>query len=208
MEKNKDNLRDALNKLPEYEPQGNLWQHIEGKLNAAESPKVLADAVANLPEYDPPGRVWEAVERVLEADAAATKGGGLFALRLRKYAAAAAILLLIGAFYFSSRGILTGGETIEYAEETIEDDLLKKNNTTEDDEAFAEILAMCEMQSFACTQPVFQSLKNELEELTAARDMLREALAEYDANADLMMELKEIEMLRTDLLKQLAAEVA
>ncbi len=208
MEKNKDNLRDALNNLPEYEPQGDLWANIEGKLNAAESPKVLADAVANLPEYEPPVRVWEAVERVLAADAEAARGSGLSVLRVRKWAAAAAILLLVGAFYFSSRNVLTGGESIEYAEEIIEDDLLKKNNTAEDDEAFAEILAMCEMQSFACTQPVFQSLKNELEELTAARDMLREALAEYDANADLMMELKEIEMLRTDLLKQLAAEVA
>jgi len=67
---------------------------------------------------------------------------------------------------------------------------------------------MCELQSYACTQPVFQSLKSELDELTAARDMLREAIGEYGTDYELLGELKEIEMLRTDIIKQLAAEVA
>jgi len=206
-ETNKDNLKKSIESLPEYEPKGQIWNNIEGRLDAAVGSKVLAEGIAALPEHTPPTSVWDKIEGTLDADSRAAKTG-LRVRRLRQFAAAAVILLLAGAFYFVTNNTLAGGETVEYAEEIVEDDLLERDWGTDDDDAFDQVLAMCEMQSYACTQPVFQSLKSELDELTAARDMLREAIGEYGTDYELLSELKEIEMQRTDLIKQLAEQVA
>jgi hypothetical protein len=206
-ETNKDNLKKSLDNLPEYEPQGNIWDNIESKLDSVAGSKVLSEGIANLPEHEPPTQVWDNINQTLAADSRG-KIGGLRVRRLQRLAAAAVALLLVGSFYFITNQALDNGETIEYAEEIVEDVLLERNWEGDDEDAFAQILAMCEMQSYACTQPVFQSLKSELDELTAARDMLREAIGEFGTDYELLGELKEIEMLRTDIIKQLAAEVA
>lgn len=206
-ETNKDNLRKSLDNLPEYEPQGNIWDNIESRLDAVAGSKILSEGIADLPEYEPPSQVWNKINQTLEADSRG-KIGGLRVRRLQRLAAAAVALLLFGAFYFVTANGLDNGESIEYAEEIVEDVLLERDWEVDDEDAFAQILAMCELQSYACTKPVFQSLKSELDELTAARDMLREAIGEYGTDYELLGELKEIEMLRTDIIKQLAAQVA
>lgn len=206
-EANKDNLKKSLDSLPDYEPKGQIWDEIEGKLDVVIGQKTLAEGIAALPEYSPPAPIWDKIEATLDADSR-SKSSGLRVSHLRKWAAAAVILLLAGAFYFVTNNSLSSGETVEYAEEIVEDELLNRDWGTDDDDAFAEVLAMCEMQSYACTQPVFQSLKSELDELTAARDMLREAIGTYGTDYELLSELKEIEMQRTDLIKQLARQVA
>lgn len=199
-----NNLRDALNQLPDYDPPERLWSAISEDLAAKE----LTEAVADLPEYTPPPAVWERIETVLAAEAETKSVVRL--LNLQRWAAAAVVLLLCGAFWLVNRGFdsLAGSNALEYAEETVDDALLERSDEMNDDAAYAEILAMCELQGYACTQTVFQSLKNELDELTQARDMLLEAIGDYGTDAELLRELKEIELLRTDLLKQLAAQVA
>lgn len=205
MEKNRDNLKKSLEDLPDYEPKGDLWGAIENNLSTSQSNKILSEGIAQLPEYTPSEGVWQAIAKDLNAE---VKSAKIRKISPRRWAAAAAVLLLVGVFYFMVKGELEGTSSVEYAEEVVEDVLLERDWGSEDDDAFNEILALCEMQSYACTQPVFQSLKAELDELTSARDMLRAAIGEYGTEIELLQELKEVEMLRTDIIKQLAEQVA
>lgn len=202
MEKNKDNLKRALDNLPSYEPDLNSWVSITEGLNAAKSADVLSESLLDLPEYTPVNDLWDKIEQELP-----TPKSALLVSQRRYLAAAASIALLLGAFFWLNDSYFTADVNVEYAEEIVEDTLLERPWEQEED-PFQQILAMCEMQSFACTQPVFQSLKSELDELTAARDELREAIGAYGTDADLLSELKDIEMQRTDIIKQLAKEVA
>lgn len=204
MERNRDNLKKSLEDLPDYEPKGDLWGVIENNLSTSRSNKILSEGIAGLPEYTPSEGVWQTIESNLGE---AGRTAELRSLSPGRLAIAASVLFLIGAFYFTAKGALEGTSTVEYAEEIVEDVLLERDWGNEDDDAFNQILALCEMQSYACTQPVFQSLKAELDELTDARDMLRAAIGEYGTEIELLQELKEVEMLRTDIIKQLAEQV-
>ncbi|GIV31300.1 MAG: hypothetical protein KatS3mg029_0651 [Saprospiraceae bacterium] len=196
-ELNRKALIEALSSLPQYDPPASVWEHIERRMAAEEllEGKPLRKGV--LPEYDPPEEIWTHVEERLHP------GVRMRRLVRRIWPAAAAVLLAAWAVWLwlpTANG--TDDVSISYGTETV-DPLLLDHNWDEDEEAFTQFYEMCKQRQFICDQPAFQQLRAELEELTQAKEALEQAMGRYGATPEMVLQMKKIELERTDLLKKL-----
>jgi DNA-binding transcriptional LysR family regulator len=72
-ELNRDRLRAAIDQLPTYSPEEEIWDRLETELEAdvlredylEKHPEQLRQAVAQLPHYSAPTRLWRKIERRL-----------------------------------------------------------------------------------------------------------------------------------------------
>jgi hypothetical protein len=72
-----------------------------------------------------------------------------------------------------------------------------------DDDAFALIETLCKTQVPVCEEPVFKNLKSELDDLTQAKEELRQALGQYSDDAELVSRMVVIERERTQVLQKI-----
>lgn len=203
-EYNKKTLIEALSTLPEYEPPDFVWDEIADKASVdAESPTLLR-AISQLPDYEPPATVWDRILQEI-SPAQSAKITSLKRAWLAPVAVAASLALLVAAYFqFFQRPVNEDAQVLamHYSTETV-DPLLLERDWDEDDDAFEAFKALCEAKEFICEQPEFVQLRSELEELTAAKEELSSVLGDYGSDPELVMQIKEIELERTDLLKKI-----
>jgi hypothetical protein len=72
-----------------------------------------------------------------------------------------------------------------------------------DDAAFDMVQNLCAGAAPVCNQPAFKSLKSELDELTLAKNELKQAMGAYADDPDLAAQLIRIERARSELLQQM-----
>ncbi len=195
-DKNKPILDDALSKLPNYEPEDQLWDKIEGGLEA----RKLQDALAKLPVYEPEDQVWAAIETNLPTQ------GTTIVRRLGRVAAiAASVAVLLVAGWYLMGQIRHTGETITYSEEVIKGTFSTAQFVAldDDEEAFEIIQILRERNDPITASPEFQSLEQDLNELNEAKQDLIPVIHDYEANPRLKIQLAKIERERSDVLKQI-----
>ena len=195
-EHNKKTLIEALSSLPSYEPKAELWGRIE---QAAEDELLFPkDAIKALPEHEPPAHIWLQIAKTLD------QKGRVVPLGWRRALAVAASLAFVVFSILMLNNQPTGVEefSISYSTE-MPDPLLTNQDWDEDEDAFLQFLEICEAKKYICEQPAFRQLQTELEELTEAKLALKEAVGDYGADAELVTQIKEIELERTDLLKKM-----
>lgn len=203
-EQNKKTLIEALSSLPEYEPQELLWEQIEEQMEGGLGSIVPAQLLQSLPQYEPPTSTWDGIVKRLNAE---KSGAKIVGIGLRKaLAIAASLAFLVVAFWQLNkpRQVEMNVIAVKFSEETV-DPMLLEHDWDEDEEAFGEFLNLCEAKKTVCEQPEFKMLQGELEELTAAKEELKTAIGEFSTNADLVMQIKEIELERNDVLKKMMA---
>lgn len=202
-EKNKHILQEAIQKLPQYEPESLVWLAIDAELEVIEKENSLQNAINELPVYSPADSLWENIDAELEADV--KKAGRVVWLKRISSAAAVIAFLVIGNFMFNQND---GEEsiTISYSQELVEDDILKQD-WDEDNDAFEMVMAFCKTENIVCELPEFISLKTELEDLNIAREEVKNALDHYGTDAELIAQLTRIEHDRSDVLKQMIAKI-
>ncbi len=201
-EQNKKTLIEALSSLPEYEPKDMLWEHIEEEMEGGLEAVVPAQLLQSLPQYEPPVSVWDGIAYQLEAE---KPGAKIVRFGWRKMVAVAASLAALFVVYWQmnrTKSVEMNVVAVKYSEETV-DPLLLKHDWDEDEEAFGEFLSLCEAKKVVCEQPEFKMLQSELEELTVAKDELKAAIGEFSTDADLVLQIKEIELERNDVLKKM-----
>lgn len=89
-EQNQNNLKSALERLPQYEPPDTVWQGIETRLPLLE-----------LPTYDAPDFVWQQIEaQLLSPPKTENKLNILRGGKFHKLAIAASIALLVSVGFF------------------------------------------------------------------------------------------------------------
>ncbi|MCB0518955.1 MAG: anti-sigma factor [Lewinellaceae bacterium] len=200
-EHNKKTLIEALSSLPDHEPEDELWDRIQHKLKGQDD-LIPKDAIRSLPVHEPPARLWAGIAEQLDAQPA--EKGRVVRISWKKAMALAASFALIVFAFFQWKAKPEGekGYSISYAVENL-DPLLAAQDWDEDEDAFVQFLEICEAKKYICEQPAFQQLRSELEELTLAKNSLKEAVGDYGANASLVTQIKEIELERTDLLKKM-----
>lgn len=182
--------------LPQYTPPDFIWEHLDKELTAHES------NVAKLPTHEPPAKVWTNIEEGLEREVIVPIN------RKRTYtilSIAASVAVLV-AFFFLIETPATEGYEISYSEETI-DATITEQDWDDDNEAFELITQLCEEEIQVCKEPEFKALKTELDELEDARVEVKEAIGAYGDDPQLIAQLSEIEMERSDILKEMIARI-
>lgn len=202
-EKNKHILKDAIQKLPQYEPQPLVWLAIDAELEVAEKENVLQEAIYELPTYSPADSLWGNIEG--ELDAHVKKSGKVLWLKRISATAAAIAFLILGNLALQQN---PDGEriTISYSQEVFESVTIKQD-WDDDDDAFQMVMAFCETKNIVCELPEFVDLKTELEELNEAREALKTALDHYGTDAELVAQLTRIEHDRSGVLKKMIARI-
>jgi hypothetical protein len=195
-EKNRSTLKQALDRLPQYEPGKQLWRNIEAKI---EQPAAGDDnlPLAHLPAYTPPPDVWNNISRNLEADKKEKRRPLLSYLSSRWMQAAAALVLLIAAGIWLMR---EPGPRIQmaYAQEEMSQfgQLIDWN---EEEASFERI----EKELAAANRPELNLLKEELTELTAAKQEVVEMMQSYGQDPKLINQLGDIERERSEVYRQI-----
>lgn len=194
---NRSTLVEALSTLPQYSPPEELWQAVETELDLlAELPE--NESVAELlPAYEPPATVWQRIQTELDT------GGRVVSLRKWTARIAAAVVVLLASWWALNESQPAPEEGVVSYSIEVMDPLLEKNDWDEDEDAFQQFLALCQSGHFICEQPTFKNLKAELEELTDAKNSLKQAIGAYGASPQLVQQMKEIELERTDILKKM-----
>ncbi|MBV6440115.1 MAG: hypothetical protein DYG98_07860 [Haliscomenobacteraceae bacterium CHB4] len=200
-ELNHNTLQHALQRLPEYEPPAGLWGVLEEALDAEE---MLGESVRALSTYEPPAQVWENLEAALEQKTAA-KPALRVAIFRRVIAAAAVGLVLLSAWWFFKTEN-SSGEQIVVSQEKL-DEQIRASVQEKEDAAFELVQTLCQSRAPVCEQPEFKTLKSELDELTEAKESLRQALGEYGDDPTLATQLVRIERERSGVLRQMMSMI-
>ena len=199
---NKKTLIESLSALPEHEPPDKVWAAIEAEMEAATDTPYTRQQLRELPEHEPPTGIWSAIEKRL--DRAGQESGKIVPLLGRiSLAVAASLALLLAAYWLlQDAGQAPDEFTISYSTEVADDQLLE-HDWNEDEEAFEQFHQLCEAKKYICEHPEFQVLKTELDELTEAKESIQAAIGSYGTDPELVIQIKEIELERTDVLKKM-----
>ncbi|MCF8247743.1 MAG: hypothetical protein K9J37_21390 [Saprospiraceae bacterium] len=201
-ELNKKTLIEALSSLPEHEPNDMLWEQIEEGMEGGLDGILPAQLLLSLPQYEPPLSTWEGILKQLEAEKPSAK---LVTMKWgRALAVAASLVGLLMVYWQMNRTekVEMNVIAVNYSEEIV-DPLLLKRDWNDDEAAFSDFLSLCEAKKVLCEQPEFKQLQNELEELTSAKDELASALGDFGTDANLVTQIKEIELERNDIVKKM-----
>jgi hypothetical protein len=221
-ELNQDTLKKALEQLPTYEPATTVWSAIDMQLQ-------ISGLKNDLNQYAPPFFIWDSLEKQLELDNSELKiknlelstafnselnrelntsikplkkQGLLRQLNLRKWAMAATIAGMVFTVFTVLKPKNTEGGDFKYSTETVDNQLIK-NDWNDSEADFKMVEDFCQQQITACETPVFKTLKHELDELNTAREDIKNAIGDFNSNADLIMQLRDIEQQRATVLKQI-----
>ena len=199
---NRDSLRRALDRLPQYDPEPGSWAMIERGLRGAGEPSSpsATGLQQRLPQYSPPPSVWNQLNEQLSRTGT---GGGHGLPRYRRlpaglWRAAAAIALLVGAFALYQTFDRGPEISYSYRKETNFEPTFVADWRTEEPQfqSLTEEIADSD-------NPAVNRLRGELEELTSARGDIEAMLDNYGHDPQLVRQLGEIERERSEVYRQL-----
>jgi hypothetical protein len=225
-ELNRNTLTKALAQLPDYQPDASVWSAIDlqltvGEMTVYNPPVSIWDNLEEQLELDKNAVYTEGSSfkigdnvsetfKVSETSASTEtssvkvvkKKGLLRYLSFQKLAIAASLTGLVFTFFTVLKQQNTEGSSLKYSTEVVDNQLLK--NSSDDAEADYEMVNnFCQQQIAACETPAFKTLKSELDELNSARETIKNAIGNYNSDADLMIQLKDIEQQRATILRQI-----
>ncbi|QRR02440.1 hypothetical protein [Dyadobacter sandarakinus] len=187
MEKNKDTLKNAIGRLPAYEPGHQVWLDLREKLN--EQP--LKQALDTLPEYEPDGMLWE----LIAAKAPAKKPALIW-----WYAAA----LLAGGLCLGWLTYEKGwNRGISYSTEKA-DVRLQQGEPSLADAQYLRLKAYCETETIVCNTRDYRRLQEEYEKLNDASVQLKRAIGAYNTEASLIRQVTILEEQKAGILNEMA----
>ena len=199
-ERNRDSLKRALGRLPQFDPPRQCWAGIEAGLGTGPAGEGQQPPLRRLlPEYSPPPSVWNRINQQLSRPRP-TQPSTLRLPRLpvALWRAAAAIALLIGSFAIVQA--LNRGPEVSYSyrkETNFEPTFVA--DWRQEEPQFREMIAL----TADSENPKVNRLRAELEELTDARADIETMLEEYGEDTHLVRRLGEIERERSEVYRRL-----
>ncbi len=196
---NKKTLIEALSSLRDHEPPEDIWEQIKMELEVGSEELFPRKVLRRLPQYNPPAKVWNGVLEVLENE----NKPKIVQMRWAKpLAIAASLALLFAAYFIFQEPPNDEAIVLNYATEQIDDSLLEKD-WKEDEEAFEVYHELCTAKKYICEHPEFQMLQQEFDELSEAINEIEMVLGDFGTNTDLISQIKDIELERTNIFKKM-----
>jgi hypothetical protein len=198
-ERNRHSLQQAIGQLPEYSPPDDLWDAME---TALDMERELRDSLHALPQYEPPARIWQNLDAALE-HVPSGFSPRLFIIRQSRslLAVAATVALLLSVWQYFDRN--PGATEYVVVKQEQLNEQLRALVEKDDDEAFSLIQSLCQSRAPVCEEAAFKALKSELDELTDAKNALRQNLGRYGDDPGLAAQIIHIERERSGVLRQL-----
>ncbi|HEY9114357.1 MAG TPA: hypothetical protein VIN10_06625 [Bacteroidales bacterium] len=220
MEKNKKILIGSLRKLPIYQPEDEVWEslsaHFESETLSNKLPQLsnfdppdsvwksideklnMGEIISVLPEYNPTDSVWENISESLPFEKGIHSKSKL--VNWVKWTSVAAAIFIIGYFILSISN--EENKQFSYSEELIE--LTDTISWNENDQSVEYALTLlCEENPIACKTTEFKEMENELIFLDQSKQAILQQLNKYDSNTELEILLTEIELERSNLIKEM-----
>ncbi len=196
MEKNRKHLKDALENLPQLQPEEQLWENITGNLAEKGNYRLLR----TLRQIEPPEEIWDSIDRQLTAMVRhqRRKAG----IRIIRWSLAAAAVLAGGIIVFSA--LYSEKNTLRYSEEWIlsADPALFGNSDTA---FYRNISSWCREKPEICQSSEFIKMKNELEFLDKSKQTVLDRLNKYEPDEELKSLLFKIDRERDGIIHDLSA---
>lgn len=198
-ESREKNLKDALRQLPQYRAPEFIWDRIEQHL---EQEGYLHQAIAELPGYTAPDGLWNRIEGELN------KGGKIRRLSSWSWSVAAGIAIVVtAAIGLYQWNHIQGNVSYAYSEEKA----VPLNSPRDWDDAEADVQEVQNLFAHFCK---YQSqneedcaLERELKELNDAKTELKDVMAKYGEDSDLIRELSELELDRNRVVKAMVDKI-
>jgi hypothetical protein len=173
-----------INKLPEHEPNENLWLGIQNKLNQKST-------LGNLPTYEPEAAVWNNLNSKLNQNSNRPK---------LIWFGAASIFMFISFYFFFANN------QNRYTQQKIEQEPLISIKT-KNEKNIQNIQRICETDKLVCDKPIFKTLKSELENLNSASEELKNAIGNFNSEPELLEQLAVIENQKSDIIKKMEEQI-
>lgn len=202
-EPNKYILRKALDKLPVYPPDDNIWERIQNRLAKEELHRTIAD----LKSYDPPEELWDQITRELgkneglqQSTNTRVQAPTSVLRRMYTYAGWAAAAVVAGILVYFTLFGPSGSIDVRFTTETVPGQI---NLNDSGDEIYDALLQVCAANPAACSGKDFQRKKEELDYLLKQEALIRQRISPYRDNKDLQLMLTKIELEKAAIVKQI-----
>jgi len=197
-EENKNSLKKAIENLPSYSPEKNLWDKLSSNLDEVQADTALHEAINKLPTYEAPIEAWAKIEKELPAKRRL--------LWPKLLAMAATIALLVGfAINYTAANFEKEVVTTSHQVKAIPSDQLVQVytiNAAHRDSAFKAIIRAQKESSKQAKE-----ILAELEKLDNSKKRLKSRLSPFDENKDLEEKLNLIEKESSELQKAYLATI-
>lgn len=205
-EKNTNNLKAALRALPTYTPDSSVWTGIEQELYRKEEQEKLQLAIQELPEHTPPASLWSKIAKALPSAESSVNVRYIGRRTLTR--AAAIAVLLVGSYWVLSSLVFGSREMVTFtlAAEPYEMDqvIIDDAGDDSDERMIQEALTLFSKSLNARQGGNYDLLISEWEELNTARTELQEIIEVYGDDPELIRELKDIELARSEIIRKMA----
>ncbi|WP_159473913.1 hypothetical protein [Dyadobacter sp. 3J3] len=188
MEHHRNSLKDALAKLPSFQPADFIWTEINRSLN--EEP--LQNALKSLPTQEPDDFIWENIENKIDGTKRKSK--------MWWYAAAMIFTIGFTGFLYNTN---KSDSSISYSQEVIDSRLQTKKDPVTDQE-YAKLVSYCEAETVVCNDKNFKRLKQEYETLRSATQELQRAMGNYNTEPELTRQFSIVEQEKAEVLNKMA----
>lgn len=201
-ELNKHILSKAIDSLPEHEPNDAIWDYIQDDLVHEFGDARLREKLQTLPSYDPPEMVWNHINSNLDGKPQSAARVISFSNWRRVSAIAASFAILMFSGWWILNTDTNTNDGLAYSTEEIDTELFKQD-WDDDEGAFEELMQLCKIKLATCQEPDFQKLQAELDELNDAKIALKNALGKFGTDPNLIAQIKDLELERTDKMKKM-----
>jgi hypothetical protein len=209
MEQNRENLRRAIDQMPEYQPPGELWHDLEELLDFEQK---LEAPLQEMPLLTPPATVWTSLAERIE-QAPELKPRSRTHPAWKWLTGALLLAFFIGWLMLQPNPEPTPPpaavpeqptQPLAHRTEVVDDDLIMVSRRA-DDPSYNIVETLCQEALPVCEEPQFKQLKAELDDLTHAHSELKNALGDFADDPEMIAQLIEIEHIRYQILQQLIA---
>ena len=189
-EKNKDSLKKAIENLPVYKAEDQLWGKLSDKMRQEKSDLVLHDAIGGITEYQAPDHIWANIEAELPKKVKRAW--------LRPLAVAATLALLVSFVWYANVSSFEEEiVNVTHTEKSIEQKnfiVIDKANAASRDSAFRTIVKAQKKSNDRA-----KAILAEIELLEHSQKQLESKLSKYDSNNVLKDKLLKIKTEREQL---------